>query len=275
VPTRYFYDPHPWAHMVPPVRHEEVFRRTSFVRNAYGFEHDHFFNRGVPVEEISRAWNRPIRPISIMNDDLKPGEGIHRGMIRDNRLMIFKPPIAADAPQNPAVIKSFFERRAANMPQRNHETDKMIQNRRKDAAKRTIDDQRQRAKNAEQEQIHLEKAARYDDDSKKQAEFNAEAEIQNMRARNAREHINNIKRWDPPAERYSPVMPQSRVVPQASPDNSGKVQIQVRDQVKRESQVERRHEQELKEEVRKYPPAHPQNATGQTQSGDRGRRTRN
>ena len=272
VPTSHFCDPHPWVYRVPSVRQEEVFRRTAFIRNSYGFEHNHIINRGVPVEDVSRASNRPIRPITIVHDDLKPGAAIHRGMTRENRLVIYKPTIAPTAPKNPNVIRSFLEKRAVGIPQQKNETDKNRIRRQTSAAKQTMKNERLKANNAEQEKYHLEKAAHYEANSVKQAEFQAEAKIQTMNAKNAQDHVVNIKRWKPSTEKKPAVMPQSRVVLQPSPENRQRVQRQVRDQIQKEAQVEGQREQAAEEMVRKSPQAQVRNETGQSQGQNRRRR---
>jgi hypothetical protein len=271
VPTDRFCDPHPWAYMVPPVRQEEVFRRTAFLRNSYGFEHDHVFNRGVPVEEISRASNRRIMPIAIIDERLKPGEQIHRGRTVGNRFMIYKPVIAPDAPKNPAVIRSLLEKRTAVIPQRTHETERNRFRRQTDAAQQTIQNERSKADNARQEMYHLEKAAHYETDSKKQAEFEAEAEIQSMKARQAQDHMANTRRWKPSLEQKPAVLPRSRVVPQPSPDDRQQVRARVGDQIQREAQVERQQERAVEEMVRRSPPAQPRNGDANPRGNVRGR----
>ena len=96
-----------------------------------------------------------------------------------------------------------------------------------------------------------------------------------MKAKQARDHVVNIKRWDPSTERKNAVMPQSRVVPQPSPENRQRVQMQVRDQIQKEARVERQHEQAAEEMVRKSPPAPARQETGHPQEKDRGRASRN
>jgi hypothetical protein len=259
---------------VPPIRREEVFRRTAFIRNAYGFEHDHVFNRGVPVEEISRASRRPIRPITIVHDQIKPGEEIHRGRISKDRFMIYKPAIAPSAPRNPAVIRSLFEKRAAGNPQRRTGTESHVIKRQNSAARQTIKNERLKADNAKQEKYHLEKAAHYEDDSKKQADFKAEADIQSMKVQRAQDHVDNIRRWNPSSSPKSAVIPRSRVVPQPSPENRQRVRSQVRDQVQREAQVERQRERAAEEMVRKSPSPQPRVETGRPRGNESGRSSR-
>ncbi len=271
VPTRHFCDPHPWIHMVPSVRQEEVFRRTAFIRNSYGFEHGHIFNRGVPVEEISRESNRPIRPITVVHDDLKPGQEIHRGQAGVDRLILYKPSVSPTAPRSPSAVRSLLERREARIPQPKNEAGKNLIRRRTDAAQQTIQNERIKAENAEREEYHLEQAARYESDANKQAEFQAEARIQTMKAGEARDHVGNIKRWNLSAERKTPVMPQSRIVPQPAPENRRRVQTQVRSQIRREAQVERQHEQASEEMVRRSPPAQARGRTADPRENNRGR----
>lgn len=273
VPTSHLCDPHPWVNIVPSVRQEEVFRRTAFVRNSYGFEHDHIINRGVPVEEVSKASNGHIIPITIVNEDIKPGEGIHRGVIKENRLMIYKPMIAQVAPKNPTVIRSLLEKRAVSIPQQKNVVEKNLIKRQTNAAQQTIKDQRLKADNAKQEQFHLEKAAQYEADSKKQADLKAEAEIQSMKVKNAQDHVVNIKRWNPSAEKKPTVIPQSRIDPQPSPENRQQVNTQVRNQIQKEAQVERQREPVMEEMVRKSPPAQT-NKNAQPQGKDRGQSSR-
>lgn len=275
VPTGRFCDPHPWVYMVPSVRQEEIFRRTAFVRDSYGYEHGHLFNRGVPVEEVSRMSNRRIAPIAIVHENLKPGDAIHRGMTRDNRFIIYKPVISPAAPKNPAAIKSVINRRDVRNPEQKNETEKNIVKRQKSAARQTMKNERTKAENAGQEKYHLERAAHYETNSTKQAEFKAEAEIQSMRAKQAQDHVSNIKRWKPSDEEKPAVMPKSRIVPPPSPENRQQAKTRVHDQIQKEAQVERQHEQATEEMVRKSPSARVRIESAQPQGQDRGRRSRN
>jgi hypothetical protein len=274
VPTSYFCDPHPWIHRVPSVRQREVYGRTLFVRNSYDFEHDHIFNRGIPVDEVSRASKRQILSITIVNENLRPGEAIHRSMVRDNRLMIYKPMISRSAPRNPTVIRSILEKRAAAMPQRNNVVEKNLIQRQTNAAQQTMRDLRSKANNAEQERQNLEKAAKHEADSEKQADLKARAEIQSMKAKNAQDHVVNIKRWNPKVEQKPEVIPQSRVVPQPTPENRQQVNTQVRSQIQNEARVERQHEKTMEEMVRKSPPAQSRNQNAQPQGRERGQGSR-
>ncbi len=267
VPTRNFCDLHPWVNMVPSVRAEDVYRRTDFVRNSYGFEHDHIINRGPAVEEISRALNRPITPVTIAHDDLKPGQLIHRGLLRENQFVIYKPAIAPAVPKNPIVVRSMLEKRPPSAPQRKNEIDGTILKREKSAAQQTLKNQQLKAENATQEKFHLEKAAGYEADSKKRAEFQAEAEIQTMKAQQAKNHVDNIRQWKPSAEQKPAVMPQSRVVPQPTSENREQVRTQVRTQVQNEARMEQQRQPAAEEMIRSH--AGQQNNAGHPQEKEK------
>ena len=276
MPTRNFCDPHPWMNMVPPVRTEEVYRRTEFVKNSYGFEHDHIVNRGLPVEEIFRASNKHITPVTIAHDELKPGEPIHRGLVRENRFVIYKPEISSAAPKNPTAIRSMLEKRpqVAPVQQRKNEADRtVILKREKNAAQQTLKNQKVKAENASQEQFHLEKAAGYEADTKKRSELQAEAEIQSMRAQQARNHVVNIKQWKPAVTEQQPALrPQSRVVPQPTPENREQVRTQVRTQVQNEARMEQQRQPAQEELIRGNAQAQRtwgQNNAGQQNNGGR------
>jgi hypothetical protein len=269
MPTKNFCDPHPWMNVVPPVRAEEVYRKTEFVRNSYGFEHDHIINRGLPVEDISKASNRQIKPVTIAHDELKPGEPIHRGLVSENRFVIYKPQIASAAPKNPTAIRSMLEKRqiVAPVQQRKNETDRtVILKREKNAAQQTLKSQQLKAENATQEKFHLEKAAGYEADTKKRSELQAEAEIQSMKAQQAQNHVVNIKQWKPAAAEQQPALrPQSRVVPQPTAENREQVRTQVRTQVQNEARMEQQRQPAQEEMIRGN--AQAQRTWGQNNAG--------
>ena len=248
VPTGYFCDPHPWVHRVPRERRGEAFRRTEHIRNPYGFENDHFFNRGPAVDEMAKISHRSIEPVRIAHDDLKPGDPIRRGTIKDNRLLLYKPAIAPTAPRNPEAVRAQLEIRERGAKLKigiDGAHLKLEMN----AAQQTMKGQRMKAQNAEKEKIHLEKAAGYEQDAKKRDELRAEADIQSMNARQAQSHVQNIQRWKP-EEQKPAVMPQSRVVPRPSEENRRLVEMQVRSQIHNEAQIEQERQQAAEEMVR-------------------------
>jgi hypothetical protein len=268
MPARNFCDPHPWMNMVPSVRAEDVYRRTDFVRNSYGFEHDHIINRGLPVEEISRASNRPITPITIVNDDLRPGQPIRRGLLREDKFIVYKPALAPVAPRTPAAIRSLWEKKQPSVPQQKNARDGIFIKREKTAAQQTLKTQQVKAENATQERFHLEKAAGYETNAKKRSELQAEAEIQSMKAQQANYHVGNIRQWKPSAEQKPAVMPQSRVVPQPTPENRGQVQSQVRAQIQNEARIEQERQPAMEEMIRNH--GWERNNAGSAKKEDRG-----
>jgi hypothetical protein len=131
------------------------------------------------------------------------------------------------------------------------------------AAQQTLKNQQVKAENSSQEKFHLEQAARYEDDSKKKAEFQAEAEIQSMKAQQAQNHVANIKQWKPADAQKPAVIPQSRIVPQPTPENREQVRTQVRTQVQNEARMEQQRQPAAEEMIRSHAPqasqARPQN----------------
>jgi hypothetical protein len=244
-----------------------VYRGTEFVKNSYGFEHDHIINRGMPVEEISKASNRRITPVTIAHDNIKPGEPIHNGILKENRLMIYKPAIAPAVPKSPVVIKALLEKASAVAQQKIETGNKELIKRQKAAAQQTMKSQQLKAENSTQEKFHLEQAASYEADPKKKAEFQAEAEIQTMKAQQAQNHVVNIKQWKPAAEQKPVVMPQSKVMPQPSAENHAQVQSQVRTQVQNEARMEQQRQPAMEEMIRSH--AGQQNNAGHPQEKKR------
>ena len=236
VPTKNFSDQHPWAHMVPSVGTQGVYWRSTMVKNSYGFENDHFINRGLPVEDVSRASNRKISQITIEHDNIKPGEPIHNGIIKENRLLIYKPTIAQSAPKNPVVIKSMLDKEASSVQKRNEIINKSLLIRQKTAAQQTMKNQQLIVKNSMKEKSNLEKAASHEADPGKKADIQAEARIQTMKSQQAQNHVANIKQWKPSAESKPAVIPQSRVVSQPSANNSEPVRNQVQNEARMEQQ---------------------------------------
>jgi hypothetical protein len=162
----------------------------------------------------------------------------------------------------------------APVQQRKNEADRtVILKREKNAAQQTLKNQKVKAENASQEQFHLEKAAGYEADTKKRSELQAEAEIQSMRAQQARNHVVNIKQWKPAATEQQPALrPQSRVVPQPTPENREQVRTQVRTQVQNEARMEQQRQPAQEELIRGNAQAQRtwgQNNAGQQNNGGR------
>jgi hypothetical protein len=267
VPYGNFCDRHPWGHVVPSARARDAYRNTSFVRNSYGFEGGHIVNRGLPVDRISKAMSRPVVQVAIVNDNLRPGQLIQRGLLKDNQLVMYRPAIAPATPKNPTAIKSMLVKRAASAPQQGSASGKALLNRQQAAAQQTLRDQQQRAKNAGQEKNRLEKAAAGETDSKKRADLQAEAEIQSSRAQQARAHAANIKQWRPSAQQKIAVVPRSVVVPQTSAVSRGQMQVQVRAQIQNEARMERQRQPAMDQMIRSHPAQ--QNSAGRSQDKKR------
>jgi hypothetical protein len=246
----HFCDPHPWVNLVPTARTEEVFRRTAFLKGSYGYEHDHIVNRGPAVENISRVMNKRITPVAIVSANLKPGQPISRGLLKENQLIVYKPALATGAPKNPEAVRSVLEKRQSSSPQAKSENDAALVKRRSTATEKTMKDQQLKAENARKEESAMQKAAQNEADNNKRAGFQAESQIRTMNAVRAENRITRIKQWSSPAERRPAIIPQSRVIPQAPAPNRERVQTQMRKQVLDEARIEQQRQPAAEEMIR-------------------------
>ena len=240
LPIGRFGDPHPWRHTLSSDRGEEAYGKTSFVRNGYGFDHGHIFNHGLPVNEVSKASGKNIRSITVVQETVHPGQPIERGIVRENRLLIYKPIISPTVPETPAIIKSRFTKVPAGIQSGNKAGTYNEKARRENAVRTTIKNERLAAEAAQRERADLEKKALSEANIKRRAELQKEAEGRAMREQRANEHVARMKQLKEP-ETLIP-LPQSRVIPAPSSDNRERikrqVQAQVRDEARMEGQVE-------------------------------------
>jgi len=274
LPKGNFCDPHPWVHIVPSIRAGEVYDRTVFEKNAYRFDNDHVFNGGPPVDDISRASHRDIRPVTIEQNNVRPGEPIPRGMRQGGRLVIYKPTISPQAPRSPLVIKAELAKRPfGGLPVQANVNSKDRVQRQNDAWHQALKIQQANANTAERQRTTLLKQAQNAPDAKQQAAFKAEADVQSMRAQQASAHVNSIKKWSPPSENAPVIMPRSHVIPQSTPGWSDQARTQVRAQVQNEAQRENQQSRNAEQMVR-TPPPEPRSAPQQEENrggGGRGR----
>ena len=217
LPTRNFGDPHPWVHVAPQVRAEVLFRQTNIDRKAYGVQDNHFFNRGPAVEVIARASNRRITPITIVHDNIQPGQLIHRGIVRGNQLLIYKPALSSAAPRSPLVVKAALEKQVAAARPDKAAVAPDVWKRQQGVAAQVLNTQRAAAENATREQSSLRKAAQSEGNVQKKSEIQASAELQGMKAQQAQAHVTNITKWNQPAADKPLIIPQSRVYPEPTP----------------------------------------------------------
>ena len=258
LPKKNFSDQHPWVHVVPPVRADEVYRRTTFDQNAWGYEHDHFFNRGPAVDEISHAANRSIKPLMISHENIQPGQPIHRTMVRNDQMLIYKPNISPAAPQNPRTVKSILERRITehhtSLPFNSSQQVKVERN----IAQQVLDQQRTTFKTANRENENLQRAAKKEPDPLKRTQIQSEGDFQQMKAQQAQSHITRIKQWSPPSPKQPMIMPQSRIFPTPPPEKQEQVRTQMRTQVRNDAVREFQQQRNVEQMVRRSaPPAMP------------------
>lgn len=252
LPKGNFCDPHPWVHIVPAVRAGDAFNRTAFPKDAYRFDNGHVFNGGPHIDDISRAAHREIRPITIAENTLRPGEAIPRNMMRGGTLVIYKPVIAPTAPRSPTVIKAELAKRPfGGLPVQSSANAKNRVQRQNDAWHQALKIQQTNAAAAAQRQSALQKQAKSEPDPQKAAAFKAEADVQSMRAQKATVHASRIKQWSPPAENAPLIMPKSRVIASdQTPERSNTiVRQQVRSEAVREDMQSRNAESMVRQQA--------------------------
>jgi hypothetical protein len=266
-------DSHPWRHMLSSQHAEDAYGKTSFVKNGYGFDHGHIFNHGLPVDEVSRAGKRNIPAITIVHDNLNPGQPIQRGMVRQNRLVIYKPAISPAVPETPAAIMARFGKKPADRQTGNFGKNQNEALRRDNAVRSTIKNERLAAQAAQRARADLEKTARSEADMKKRAELHNEASMREMQAQRANDHIARIEQLK---KSETPVpMPHSRIIPQPATDNQELIRQQLQSQVRDEARIERQMRRSRDEwggrVTSETPPPHREPPTGQGSAGNRGR----
>ena len=72
VPTRYFCDPYPRRHCLPPPRVTQIFNQTTVINNFQVRDHRHV-NPGIDPGHITTATHVPIHPVTIQNGGPPPG----------------------------------------------------------------------------------------------------------------------------------------------------------------------------------------------------------
>ena len=97
VPTRNFYDPHPWRYHVAPREVTQIYTRTTVINN---FDVDRrnrgFINHGIDPGKITAVTRTEIHPVSIRDTTGPVARGEQLG--RDGRTLMVNRPRFADNP---------------------------------------------------------------------------------------------------------------------------------------------------------------------------------
>lgn len=232
LPTGRMADPKPWVHIVPPERGRDLFARTSFDPGGIGEQGGRIFNRGPLPDEVGRESGEPLKPLTIINRDLKPGQNIIGGRTTPNGLEIYTPKVTPDVPRPPVVT-----------PPAGGQLPGVVKERRQEATRQALDRRRQEAEAAERERKALIEDSRSEGDERKRQELRIEAEVREQRAREARETMERIRQREstPPAPVPQPARPQIRE--------------ETREQVQSEAREEKQKRQAIEDLLRKPAPA--------------------
>ena len=110
-----FCEPSIHRHLMPRVEVAAIFNRT-IIRNHYedrgpgDRDHRMIVNHGPDVKVIERFQKSPIKPIRIVDNDLRPGQPLHGETLHGDRLSIFRPKVQEKAPELPPSIIARQER---------------------------------------------------------------------------------------------------------------------------------------------------------------------
>jgi hypothetical protein len=110
VPTSRFNDPHPYQYRVPPASAKPIFAQ-SVVFNHYVEGRNHVvMNKGIPVERITTATHREIRPVQL-RDAPGPGKVLHNPLDqRGGTLAVYRPGLPPPAKGTVLVGETFGSR---------------------------------------------------------------------------------------------------------------------------------------------------------------------
>jgi hypothetical protein len=249
VHARHFCDPNPWEHVEPAGHVTRLYRATVVVKNNYTETGSRIVNQGPSVSVVARFTNRNIRPVSVVADDLRPGQPVHPGFVRQNQLVFFKPPIASVAPETPLAVKMRVAKTMAPAasPKPDNQHMQLFEKRHTDARALAARKQRMAADSAERERSRLEKEAQKEADQKKRAELKADASVAAMKAQDARRHAEKTEQWKKPEE--TP-LPKVKNPPEMKKDLVRDHKSLVKN-VNAEAQAEKRKKKALEDDLRK------------------------
>ena len=212
VPIDHFHDRHLFAHVVPPANAGDIYRRTAFVKNGYSVANNHLVNEGVAVSAVEMAAKTRIQRLALSPEQLGPGEPIHAGTVSGGKLVLYKPSIAAAAPQSPVAIKERFTKTSSAFgkmisPHTSPQSWETLQSGQRTAAEQAAKNQRALAQTAQTEKARLDALAQKETDQSKQAALRGEVAVQSMRVQQAQQHVQRAQSWKPPQEILIPQNP--------------------------------------------------------------------
>lgn len=224
VPMEHFHDRHLFAQVVPSSHAEGIYAKTAPERKSLSIVNNHLVNVGVPVAAVEKATKTRIAPVALTEEHLRPGESIRATAVSGNKLVIYKPAIAAAAPESPAAVKERFTKTSSGFgkiitPHTSPQSWETLLNGQRNAAEQAAKNQRAVAQAAQTETTRLNVQAQKETNQSKQAALKGEVAVQAMRAHQAQQHVQRAQSWKPPQEIIIPKMPQPAplAAPRAEP----------------------------------------------------------
>jgi hypothetical protein len=205
VDNRHFCDPEPRLSRVPPHILPRVFAGSAVVRSNYSTVENRIVNQGPAPAFVERVTHAPVRRVSVIAAEVRPGQPVPPGGVSARGLILFKPPIAPGAPESPLLIKQRMERAPhARMPAPPQPQDvrfQAMQKRRADATAAVARKSRDEANAQENHKRQIEEQAAREQDPRKRESLRNEAAEASRKAQEARQHAEKVEKWTPPPQK--------------------------------------------------------------------------
>jgi len=104
VPSHNFLDVNLGVVLVPENRRHNVYNQTTVINNTYVYNDNRIINNGVSTAVVSRATNRQIEKVSIVDAKIAAGQPIRGEQRSANTITAYRPKVANVAPIGPTVI---------------------------------------------------------------------------------------------------------------------------------------------------------------------------
>jgi|WetSurMetagenome_2_1015567.scaffolds.fasta_scaffold00130_9 hypothetical protein len=205
IDNRHFRDADLRPHVVPPHVVQRIFGASAIIRSNYTTVENRIVDQGPAPSFVERVTQAPVRSITVVAADVRPGMPLPQGGITARGLILFKPPIAPGAPVSPLVIKERFEHapRGGRMPPP-PERVRDMEKRRADAMTTVVRKSRDEANSQDNRRRELEDRARMEHDPHKRESLMNEAAEAGRRAQEARQRAEKVEKWTPPPPRQDP-----------------------------------------------------------------------
>jgi hypothetical protein len=100
-------------HRLPRDRASRIYARSTIIENNYTYIHNTIINQGPSVTHLAQVTHRDIRPVKIVDQDLPAGATMRRNRISSDGLLVYRPHVAARAPQTPRAVITRLQADAA------------------------------------------------------------------------------------------------------------------------------------------------------------------